>query len=252
MLRRVAVAATVLGAALCAASPALAATYTVNAVAGEGSSCQGTSCPSLRAAFQQAAASPGSTIDLPLAGTYTLSQATALALTQANANVTINGTDARQTIIQGVNAQVFTVASGTTLQLNTLTVTGGVLTQGTAGGDILNQGTLALNQVRVSGGTAPSGGGVANLGGVATIANSLIDDNVASSVRGLGGGLFNAPSPAGSPGSLTVVNSTVAFNRATGDGFGGGMANSAGVADLGDRRAQHRGQRSLRRVGRPI
>jgi hypothetical protein len=236
MFRR-AIAATVLGAVLCTAPAAFANTYTVTAATGEGGACNpvvnnATACTSLRAAFQQAATAPGSnTINLPVAGPYTLSQGAALALTQANVNVTINGLNARQTMIQGTTSQVFTVGAGTTLQLNGMTVSGGTSTQ-PSGGNILNSGTLALNHVRVSGGTAPMGGGVATIGGVTTITNSLVDGNTASNARGLGGGLLNIQGSATTaiPSRLTLVNTTVALNRATGSGFGGGIATSGGVA----------------------
>ena len=227
MLRR-AIAAAILGAALCAAPPAFATTYTVTAVAGEGGSCSGTSCPSLRAAFAQASGQGSNAIDLPLAGTYTLSsQPGALALTQLNANLTINGLNARQTTIQASGSQVFTVAAGTTLQLNGLMVTGGTSSQ-VNGGNIASSGTLSLNHVRVSGGTAPFGGGIANVGGVATITNSLIDDNTATDVKqGYGGGILNEPSPATAApvrGTLAVQNSTVAFNHSDGPALGAGIA----------------------------
>lgn len=226
MLRRVVV-ATVLGAALCAAPPALATTYTVTAAAGEGGVCQGTNCPSLRAAFTQAAGSAGgNAINLPVAGTYTLTQGP-LSVSLQNLNLTITGADARQTTIQGTSTQIFVVAAGATLQLNTLTVTGGTSSQA-SGGNIQNQGTLTLDRVRVAGGSAPLGGGIANLGGVATITNSLIDDNTATDPKqGFGGGILNEPGPAsGVPvrGSLTVQNSTIGFNHTDGPALGGGIA----------------------------
>ena len=38
-----------------------------------------------------------------------------------------------------------------------------------AGGIVRNSGTLALNRVRVTGGIASSGGGIANTGGTLTV-----------------------------------------------------------------------------------
>src|SRR3954451_22336926 len=104
MFRR-AVAATVLGAALCAAPPAFANTYTVTAAAGEGGTC-GTvvngaaTGTGLRAAFAEAGGLAGSqSIVLAVTGTYGLTQRP-LTLPAGNHNVTISGPDARLTTIQ--------------------------------------------------------------------------------------------------------------------------------------------------------
>ena len=56
-----------------------------------------------------------------------------------------------------------------------------------------NSGTLTLDRVRVTGGIASSGGGIANTGGTLTIDRSLIDGNDGS-----------APTPAASSTSAAA------------------------------------------------
>ena len=75
-----------------------------------------------------------------------------------------------------------------------------------------NSGTLTLDGVRVTGGTATSGGGIANTGGMLTIDRSLIDGNDGGSDAG---GILNFTG-----GTAVVRTSTIARNVATvGGGF---------------------------------
>ena len=67
------------------------------------------------------------------------------------------------------------------------------------------------------------GGGVANFGGVLTVANSVVRDNEVTASQG-GGGLFTR-----NGGSLTIVNTTVTENTVTGT-VGGGIRTTFGSA----------------------
>ena len=110
-------------------------------------------------------------------------------------------------------------------------------------------GTLTLDNVKLSGGASPYGGGaIFNNGGALTITNSAITGNVA--VIG-GGGVLN------NYGDVTIQNSTISKNAAsyggglfhfegnftvenslidknTVSGYGGGIYNSAGTFTLTD------------------
>ena len=84
----------------------------------------------------------------------------------------------------------------------------------------ITTGTLTLNNVKLSGGSSPLGGGaVFNNGGTLTITNSAITGNLA----GYGGGIHNS---AGS--SFTLTGSSVSGNKAVNsvdEGIGGGISN---------------------------
>ncbi len=78
--------------------------------------------------------------------------------------------------------------------------------------------TVSLSGLTISGGNAVYGGGVDNLGSL-TVANSIITNNVAS---GNGGAIDNSYDGA----SLTVTNSSFTNNSASGqDGWGGAIEN---------------------------
>ena len=68
--------------------------------------------------------------------------------------------------------------------------------------------------MRVTGGSASSGGGVANRNGTMLIRNSLIDHNSALPGGGDGGGVINFGGDLGAVAALTIENSTIAFNSA--------------------------------------
>jgi CSLREA domain-containing protein len=123
--------------------------------------------------------------------------------------LTINGPPSPGiTINGGGKVQVMMVASGTTLNLNGLTI---------AGGGIYNNGTLTVTNTAFSdcysGG---NGGGIYNNNnGTLTVINGTFSRNIAYTG---GGGIYNA-------GTLTVINSTFARNR-TFD-LGGGIFDEA-------------------------
>ncbi|MCB9952650.1 MAG: VCBS repeat-containing protein [Planctomycetaceae bacterium] len=91
-----------------------------------------------------------------------------------------------------------------------LTMTGGA--QSTAGAIWQDEGTLTLNEVRITGNAASNdSGGIFNNGGTLNINRSTIDGN---STFGSGGGIRSA-------GTTTIVNSTISGNSAA--IWGGGI-----------------------------
>ncbi|MDA0171763.1 hypothetical protein OJ998_21865 [Solirubrobacter taibaiensis] len=205
--------------ALFAIAPAArAATFTVAQFGDlQGAGCDGDGrCESIRAAVSASALTLGADTIVVPGGDFQLAQGQVL----INTDVTIAGAGARNTAIRGnVNAfRAFEVAAGVTASITGVTLRGG---RGTSsgpntgfqpGGLIRNNGTLTLDRVRVTGGTATSGGGVANIAGTLTINRSLIDNNTGG---GDAGGLlsFNG-------GTVVVRNTTITGNFAnTGGGF---------------------------------
>ncbi|MCA9119060.1 MAG: DUF4347 domain-containing protein, partial [Planctomycetales bacterium] len=167
-----------------------------------------------------------------------------------NQDLTIFGTGATSTIIDGNSLdRVFdVVAAGSDLYMTGLTVTGGALgangggirvqsgtslvatesiisgnvAAGVSGGGIANDGTVFLDQVRVTGNTADEGGGLENVG-TALITNSLFDANNATSN---GGGIQSKDGTS----NLTMFNVTLSGNSASAEGGGAYLANTAVIA----------------------
>jgi hypothetical protein len=106
---------------------------------------------------------------------------------------------------------------GTKVTLDGLTITGGSVPNGEAGG-IYNVGTLTINNCVLSSNSAGSlGGGIDNdFGGTLTLTNSVLSNNSAGT---FGGGIFNE-------GSMTVSNSILFHNSA--GSRGGGIDNYNG------------------------
>ena len=73
----------------------------------------------------------------------------------------------------------------------------------------------------LSNNSASSGGGVFNLGGTLNV----IDSTVAGNSAQAGGGIYNL-------GTLTAVNSTIAYNQALTAGGGGGLGNGSGATSI--------------------
>jgi len=212
----------------------------VNSLADDGDgTCTDTKC-TLRDAIAFAAAS----------GTITFSVTGAITLTQGQLTIskglTIEGPGATQLAIDGNHTfRIFCVPPGGIVAISDLTVQhgnggrragdnscfvplgGGILNEGTLtltnvavsgnnnagipnlideGGGIYNasDGTLTVVASTISGNTSDTGGGVENIDGTATIVNSTIAENTAVNAGGVG-----------NSGSLTLVNSTVARNVGT-------------------------------------
>jgi hypothetical protein len=174
-------------------------------------------------------ASPGATLLFGCSGTITLTVTDGNALT-INKSLTLDG-DGKQVILTAAGrGRVIKVASGITLKLNNLTISGGnagrfsadyPACNGGGGGGICNLGsTVIITNSTISGNSSRNGGGILSLGGNLTINNSTISNNLAFNGVGeacCGGGIASLG------GSLTVTNSTF-FNNS-----GGGIANSNGV-----------------------
>lgn len=160
---------------------------------------------SLRAAIEQANATPGQqTIALDYQ-TYLLDAPLVI-----TSDVTLVGLGQGETILAGQgNGRVLTINSGANVTLNQLTITRGSEPDGFGGG-LLNNGALTLDGVTVSHNEAATGGGIWNPGNL-TISNSAIVGNRAS---GYGGGI-------GSNGTAVLSNVTLSGNRAAN---GGGLA----------------------------
>ncbi|MCV6637732.1 LamG-like jellyroll fold domain-containing protein, partial [Candidatus Albibeggiatoa sp. nov. NOAA] len=121
-------------------------------------------------------------------------------------NITINGSDKNISISGQDSVRVFQTASGN-ITLNNLTIKNGDTTGD--GGGVYNSGaTLTINNSNIINNNALHGGGIYNSGVALTINSSSLLNN--SSLHG--GGIF---------GSVTLNNSTIANNFAT--GAGGGM-----------------------------
>ena len=114
----------------------------------------------------------------------------------------------RLTISGNERSRVFHVPSGNTAFISGLTIADGNANRyvPATGGGILNEGTLALENVTVTNCRADFGagvgGGIANLGGSLNVTDSTIEKNLAF----LGGGIANIG------GTLAVNGSTFDFN----------------------------------------
>jgi CSLREA domain-containing protein len=125
--------------------------------------------------------------------------------------VTVSGMDAHRP---------FGVAPGATLALENLTVTNGSAPHG---GGIYSEGVLALNNGRVINNQASgTGGGIHNHNGDVTLTASAVDGNHAGDI---GGGIYVRD------GSVTLRGSTVSDNTAD---SGAGIYNIDGTVDVSD------------------
>ena len=114
------------------------------------------------------------------------------------------------TVSAGGNHRVFRITQGAVAELRRLGVTArnGL----SSAGGIRNDGMLTLNLVDVAGSSASSGAGIENRGALALV-DSLVTDNSASEA---GGGVLNS----GTTATLDLLRTTVSDNRAS---FGGGI-----------------------------
>jgi hypothetical protein len=127
--------------------------------------------------------------------------------------------------------------TGSSLTLNASTVAHNSATEGggmPAGAGIANGGLAVIRSSSITGNAAPGGIGAGIINhGTMTIAGSRITGNTAPNDKagnpGIGGGIGNLPSMGGVPGTgvLTVRNSVISGNSAS--GFGGGVGNAPGA-----------------------
>jgi hypothetical protein len=196
---------------------------------------------SLRAALTNANVAGSSMIDVATIGTIGLESS--LPVISADVDIigpganrlNVSGQDSYQSVVisSGVTASISGlsfISSGNhsgaagvqnsgTLTLRECSITAS--TNGDDGGGINNApgATLTLLGCTVSGNTSANDGGGINNSGTLTVVNSTIANNRAPA--GTGGGINNA-------GSLTVVNSTIAGNLA----FDGGGIEAGGTVSL--------------------
>jgi hypothetical protein len=221
---------------LVTAAPAQAATFTVTTTADTpgASGCTATLC-TVRTAIAAAAANGNATDDvIVLSGsTYAVNAASgALTVPTGATRITIQGTGT--TAIQSPGTiRALVIGSSAGVTVTGLTLRGGTITSG-QGGNVLvsSQASATFNRVRITGGSAPQGGGIGALGaGSLTIQSSLIDGNTATgtALTAAGGGLYVQGQTTATP--ITIQDSTIASNSARN---GGGIAieNNTGQAPV--------------------
>ncbi|HEX8289187.1 MAG TPA: cohesin domain-containing protein [Pyrinomonadaceae bacterium] len=166
----------------------------------------------LRAAIQQANALAGDDII-----TFAIANPSTIDLTigeiTITSNITINGTGARNLIIQraltGVSAfRVFNISSGN-INITALSIANGNAPTGADGGGIYNGGNLTLTEVTIRNNRATRGAGVMNWGTL-YMTRSTINNNTAEYD---GGGMFNVGGRV-----LNISNTTICDNTANGGG----------------------------------
>jgi len=187
---------------------------------------------SLRAAIQQANATPDADVINLIDGVYRFSlpgNQDDVALSgdlDVHSEITINGNGGDQTVIDARKLdRVFQVHSDGNLVLNKVTVRNGLIQFGESfggagidvrGGELtVNDSNITLNYAFVM------GGGISNFNGTVTINRSVIYQNMAD---GQGGGIINQD------GKLTINDSEISANGGA-RFFGGGIYNSA-MADV--------------------
>src|SRR4051794_30099763 len=200
-------------AAILIAAPARAADYFVTTTTDVDAACFTTTCATIRSAFAAISQQPAgpNTVHVP-AGETQLSS-----VLSPPTGVSIVGAGARPTIIKApANDRVFDVNGENAVMFVGLTMSGGVEPgTDTSGGGTLHVGStaiVALDHVRVTGGSASVGGGIMNDGARSlTISKSLIDGNHAA---GPGGGI-ESQGNAFLNTELTLTDTTVTGNSAS-------------------------------------
>jgi hypothetical protein len=198
---------------LAMAAPAMAEDVTITTTGDGPGTCTSTSCTTIREAFSVFGEAAGpDTIHVP-AGVTQLTAALG-----APGGMTIVGAGAGATTIQAAaNDRVF-VVNGGTVSFSGLTMNGGTEPDTSGGGTlrVAISSTVALDHVRITGGSATTGGGIFNEGATSlTIDKSLIDGNAA---QGVGGGI-ESQGGVSTPSSLRITDTTITGNTA---GSGGG------------------------------
>jgi hypothetical protein len=163
------------------------------------------------------------------AGTYTLAEVDNTSdgsngLPSVTSPITIQGAGADRTIIErqasAPRFRILHVGAEGVLQLEGLTVRGGVTDD--AGGGILNFGQLRITNSRLTDNDAGevAGGGLANRGGTVTIAQTTFADNDADA----GGGLWSVG------GTVEITEASFLANHASHPG--GGLWNCGGTVTI--------------------
>ncbi len=136
---------------------------------------------------------------------------------EVRGNIVIAGDQMSNTILSGTaDDRVLRVVPEGRLRLMRTTVTSGTAPAGQAGGGILSAGQLSLSQVSVSGNSvqgstsSAKGGGIAVVGGHASVAETSISNNVAYG----GGGVFVCNAATVTLDQSLVDNNTADFRVA--------------------------------------
>ncbi len=110
---------------------------------------------------------------------------------------------------------LFGVDTSGDLTLKNLTLSGGF----GVGGAVINDGTVSIQNSKISGNTGDGGAGGIYNAGTMTIQNSTVSGNKISGDYGAGAGILNI-------GTMTIQNSTISGNKLSGEyGAGGGILN---------------------------
>ena len=171
--------------------------------------CTITDC-SLREAIGSGAS--GDKIEVP-AGTYTLSLGTELVI---DTSLTLTGDGPGATIIQAAISSGSATSRVLQVMGGEVAISGVTIRHGNPSGDgggIWNKGTLSLNNSHIYANSADFGGGVFNISATLIMTDSLVIGNSADN----GGGIFNNVG-----GILTITNSTIRDNVSP---FGAGIGN---------------------------
>ncbi len=139
-----------------------------------------------------------------------------LTLSDASGTTIINGPTAGVTLSGGNSVGLFNVDVGVAATLADLSLIDG---KSSAGGAIVDQGTLKITNSTLSGNTSTGLGGAIVVTGSLTVVNSTLTSN---SAAGSGGAIENV-------GSVTVLDSTLSANQA---GTGGAIDNSGNAYSL--------------------
>jgi CSLREA domain-containing protein len=195
------------------ASPAWAATYTVNSNAdtNDGACTTGSGGCTLREAINAANASSGvaDTIDFDLGSSATITLSSTLPTITDSAGVTIDGEN--NLTVVGTAGSSTAISNAGTLTVSNSTFAG---TSANIGGAISNAGNLTVNNSTFFRNAAKFlGAGIYNNGGTVTVNNSTFFRNQAAA----GGGIYNE-----NGGTVTVSNSTLSEN-----------VNGAGIFNFG-------------------
>ncbi len=166
---------------------------------------------------------PGRIICLSPNSSYGLSRSyeASSGLPVIRAAMTIKGFNATITRSGSDSYRIMQVQSSANLTMEAVTLSNGLVAFGAG---IQNYGSTNLNNVRLTGGTATSGGGgIHNVSGSMTISNSRIEFNNGAA----GGGIFNDFASA----NLNISYTEIRSNTAT-VGLGGGLHNLNGSVSI--------------------
>jgi Zn-dependent metalloprotease len=214
----------------------LATTWYVATTGNDSNSCTatGSPCATINGAIAKAAA--GDIINVAI-GTYTGSGNEIVLI---NKNITLlGGWDATFTTQSGMSTidvqfifshRCITISNGITASLDHLIIQHGRHVSDNGAGIYNDGGILTLSNSTINDNLAPVGGGIYNNGGSVALNNSTVTNN-SSNLDG--GGIYN------NGGTLTINNGTI--NNNTYARNGGGIYNNAGTVNLTDSTVSNNG-----------